>query len=99
MKYIQFGIMAVLLLGLAASPAFSNGFAFADRDEAESDDGPPTDGPASSTRDQEQVSSQKEQESDKTEPRDTPTECTRGVDGTEDPESTKDCPNRNSSSN
>ena len=30
MKYITFAIMAALILGVAASPAFSNGFAYAD---------------------------------------------------------------------
>ena len=115
MKYIQFAIMAVMLFGLAASPAFSNGLAFAGGEEPDctpedrAENGceaqaPDTVGASSKTTPQKEFE-QEEQASDKDEsdtpeePRDTPTECTKGVDAEEEPESTKDCPNRNSSSN
>ena len=38
MKYIQFGIMAVLMFSLALSPAFSNGLAFANTEDGETRD-------------------------------------------------------------
>ena len=84
MKYIQFAIMAVMLFGLAASPAFSNGLAFASDRSAEC---------SQEDRDEDDCV-EVHPDSDKTQSRDSPVDCNRGEDPTEVPESTDDCPNR-----